>query len=533
VKSRGGKVKIGRGGRLVSILSFFPVVLLGEVPAGASAVTGEVYDLRTGEVLEGVKLAIEESEAVSGADGSYRLYEVEPGRRLLVAKKKGYALLYDDNFTVDENDEAWANVGMLPLEPDSEDVDGDFLDLLHERAPRVFGAEPISADLYELPLRVSFDRRGGFISEDHVRDLLEVQNKKLGGSYYKLSVEDEFWDVKLASIGAEEVESILVENAAGGWYVVAPERETFFFVDPRNVGPGNLALMRGGELGDFYRSVGAFLRLVMLAGRGADPRAVEPYELEDDIRIGTDLDAVVRLAYEAGPAGQLGKYRRSKKGRIAVLAGFSLGWGDTVAPGVYNAKGEELQFPTDYTLGYLEAGGGITYRGIVGDGGVWHTAIWAEDAEAEAPTADYVVFKEIRQVKSFWGRGGYRWDAVDEKFAVTPYGGYRYLKLEGYFHGQRRAGHFDLPDTIIAGTRRLEGPEAGLKVEWITGVGDLAVYLDYAEFFGESPSVHIAEGGVGAARWHGVGVYAFWRQFWNGTLDYRCGGIGFTGEFGL
>ncbi|UCE27818.1 MAG: hypothetical protein JSW52_03435, partial [Candidatus Coatesbacteria bacterium] len=387
-------------------------------------------------------------------------------------------------------------------------------------------------DLYELPLRVSFDRRGGFISEDHVRDLLEVHNKKLGGPYYTLA-DGGAWDVKLVSVGADELEPVLVENAAGGWYAVAPEREAFFFVDPRNAGPGNLALVRGGELGDFYRLTGAFLRSVLLAGRGALPAAVETYELEDDVRIGTDLDAVVRLAYEAGPAGQLGKYRRSKKARAAVLIGFTLGWGDTVAPGVSNATGEALRFPTDYTLGYFDIGGGITYHGIAGTGGVWHAAIWAEKAEEEAPTAEYIVYKEIRQVKSFFGRGGFRWDAVDEMLSITPYGGYRYLKLEGYFHGQRNAGHVDLPDTIIAGTRRLDGPEAGLKVDWITGVGDLTVYLDYAEFFGDSPPVHIAEGGIGAARWHGFGIYAFWRQFWNGTLDYRCGGLGFRGEFGF
>jgi hypothetical protein len=526
-------LKTTRGGRPVPATVMLAGVFACGVSAVAATVTGEVYDLRTGEVLAGVKITVEETEAVSAADGSYRLYEIEPGRRLLVAKKKGYALLYDDSFIVGEGDETWANLGMLPLEPDSEDVKGDFLDLLHERAPRVFGEQPISADLYELPLRVSFDRRGGFISENHVRDLLEVQNKKLGGTYYAFAGEDDGWDVKLVSIGREDVGTILVENAAGAWYAVAPERETFFFVDPRNAGPGNVALMRGAELGDFYRLTGAYLRFVLLAGRDAVPEAVHPYELEDDLRIGTDLDAVVRLAYEAGPAVQLGKYTRSKRGHAAVLGGFSLGWGDVVSPGVYNAKGEELEFPTDYTLGYLDMHGGATYRGIVGAGGIWHTGIWGENAEGEASTGDFVVFKEIRRVKSFYGRGGYRWDAVDEKVSITPYGGYRYLKLEGYFHGERAAGYGDPPDTIISGVRRLDGPEVGLKAEWITGVGDLAFYANYAEFFGEAPSIHIVEGGAGAARWHGVGVYAFWRQFWNGTLDYRCGGIGFAGEFGL
>ena len=121
-------------------------------------------------------------------------------------------------------------------------------------------------------------------------------------------------------------------------------------------------MIRGGDLGEFYRLVGAYLRYVLLAGRGEEPRVVTAQELRDDAKIGTDLDAVVRLVYESGPAAQLGIFRHSRKGRLAAIADFALGWGDAGNIGVFNRKKEELGFPTEYALGFFSAEGGFTYR---------------------------------------------------------------------------------------------------------------------------------------------------------------------------
>lgn len=498
----------------------------------AATVTGEVYDLRTGDVLPGVDIALGDARAQSANDGIYRLYEVEPGRYTLTLRKAGYALYYDDGFTVGPGDETWANIGMLPLEPDSPDVEGDFLDLLTARAPYMFTDVPIKRELYELPLRVAFERRGGFISDDHIRDLLEVQNKKLGGGFYKLAGPEEPWDVKVVSVDPAEAEPILVEGLNGEWQAVEAGRATFFRVHPGPAGFGSTAVLHGTELREVYRLLPAFLRRVLIAGRGAGPAEVLSAELAYDMKVATDLDAVAKLIYEAGPAGRLGVYRRSPAWRAAVLADFSLAWGDSVRLGALNPKGEELQFPTEYTLGFFSAGGGLSYGGFRATAGFLAVGIWTEDMGANEIPEEYIVLADRRRLRSYYGRGAYRWAAVDEKVSVTPYAGYRYMRLEGYFRGQ-------LPgtvsrETVVSGGRRLSGPECGAKAEWITGLGDLAFYVDWAEFFGGGGSpVHVAEGGIGAARWQGVGIYVFWRQFWNGTLDWRSGGIALAGEFGF
>jgi len=462
----------------------------------AAAVAGEVYDVRTGAVVAGAKVALGGEETRTHRDGTFKLLAAPRGAARIVARAPGYAVTVVQYLpAVPTPDETWQNLPLMPLAT-AAPYDGGFIGLFFERAPLYEPYEGcISARrLEDLPWRV---RAGGAGEEDLA--LLAAAVEDL----------NERWGTAIFEVAPGEGAEVDLDFEAGAYAF-------------RAAGPaGPRAAFEGGVTEENLSLVRAFLRSVVLTAAGGDG-AVTTESLKADEPWAEDLDAVVEIIYRERPDFDYDIFRRQAPARFSLLTDLYLAIGGYDRHGVTDENGAPVAFPLEYQMGQVTLACGGTYRNVWAKAGFWFSGIWEADAENLYESVGGTADKVLRRNFSHYYRAGYRVVPLGG-LRVSPFGGYRKFSVRGKYRGKDEPGSVD-PPLDIDYTTRYDGPEAGLSWDLVFGWYNFGVTGEYARVFSDE-GYNILETGLGVTNRVGVGTFAFARFYWGRSFDYTFGGL--------
>lgn len=487
---------LGRAARLWLISLCGCWVLAQPASVAAAAVSGEVYDVRTGAVVPGATVALGGERATAGQDGVFKLVAAPRGPATIVARAPGYGITVVRYLpVVPTPDETWRNIPLMPLAT-AAPYDGGFIDLFFENAPLYKPYEGnISARLIEdAPLAVV---ASGIAEEGRAALAARVEGL------------NELWGTTILEFG---------EGREAGIYLKFDDAAYSF-----NLGgeAGAVATFPGGASEENLRLAEGFLRRVVLKaadGGGALTRGA----LEADAPLAEDLDAVVEIIYREGSNFNYAIFRRQVPARFSVLTDLYLAIGGYDKHGVADEKGEAVVFPTEYQLGQITLALGGTYRDFWAKAGFWFSGIWEAGAEELYESEGGKAEKVLRRNFSSYYRGGYRL-APMRGLRVSPFGGYREFSVRGKYRGKYEPAGLE-PPLDVDYTTRYDGPEIGVGWDLAFGWYDFGVTGEYARVFADE-SYNLMETGFGVMNRVGVGTFAFARFYWGRSFNYTFGGL--------
>ncbi len=464
----------------------------------ATAVTGEVYDFRTGEVIPRARVKLGGEATAAGADGIYKIVAAPRKRSQLVAAAPGYAVTVMPYLPLSPAPrEFWQNVPLMP-ESTAGPYGSDFLDLFLRNAPleESFDGALVARRFEGLPLRVRV-----------------IDGTAAGRAEIERTVKalDEQWGLSIFEVSSEEEGVVELDFSAGpGPARFGDEggRPRAFF--PTGATDENIALAK------------AFLRRIVLAGSFERVDVTEA-SLRDGLPLAEDLDAIVEIIYREPGDFDYGIFRRWSPVPFLILTDFYLGIGGYSRHGVEDEAGRPVTFPMEYQLGQVALAGGSAYRNVWVKAGFWFAGIWDVNAEelfvapgARAPE------KVLRRNFSSYYRGGY-WLVPAAGVRVGPMAGYRELSIRGKFKGSANPAGTSAPLDLDY-TTRYDGLEAGFGGDVAFRRYNLGLFGEYARVFSD-PGYNILEFGFGAASAVGSGTFAFARMYWGQPMKYTFGGL--------
>jgi hypothetical protein len=486
------------GGRIGRRLLKLSALIFSYVPtlASAAAVTGEVYDLRTGAVVAGAEVTLAGETATADHDGFFKLIAAPRGPGRMVAKAPGYAVTVIPYLPVVPTPaEIWRNVPLMPLST-AGPYRGDFVGLFFENAPleELYGGYVLARRFEDLPLRVNVAGAGGPELELVAREV-EALNERWGTSILETTAED----------GGE----IHVE-----FYAAAA---SFLLKGPA----GAEASLPGGVTEENLALAAAFLRRVVLAG-GYGTGVLTAEALRADEAVAEDLDAVVEIIYREDADFNYAIFKRRAPSRFSILTDLYLGIGGYERHGVTDGSGEPVNFPVEYQLGQITLAGGVGYLNLWAEVGFWFAGIWDAKAEEAYVYEGVEVEKVLRRNFSSYYRAGY-WLTPAVGLRAGPFAGYRKFSVRGKFK-EALSPQGPTAPLDVDYTSHYDGFEAGIGGDVAFGWYNLGLFGEYARVFAGQP-YNLAEIGLGAVNRVGVGTYAFGRFYWGRPLDYTFGGL--------
>jgi len=464
-------------------------------PAVAAVVTGEVYDVRSGDVVPGASVIVAGEKAVTDKEGIYRLVAVDARPTELVARAEGYAVTVVAPLEPGGADaELWVSVPLLPRRAETR-AGGDFGAFFFARAPltRDDGGR-LTAKRRAAPGRVAV---AGTDDVAAVADAVAALNSA--------------WRAELltpAPAGAP----------AGGETVRLTFNANAYAFDIKGDGGASASFVGAPDARNVALTT-AFLRRVVLAEGGGG--AVTAAELNRDLPVAADLDAVIRIIYGEPPDFNYGVFRRRAPGRIFPLGDVALGIGSYGRSGVAAGDAGAASYPVRYDLGQVALTAGVAYLPFWVKGGWSFAGIWGGDAERladpEAPAEKVILRNRTVQLE-----GG-----VDLRvlpyIRVRPTAGYRWLTVHGEYKSgpapvvPARSADFDV-------TSRHDGPDAGMGVTGTLPWFNVNLYGEYARVFASRP-YNWLDVGAGPVNRIGVGTLASVRWYWGEDFKYTFGAL--------
>jgi hypothetical protein len=487
IRARGLILKVGLG-----LVPCLPAAIW------ATSVTGEVYDVRTGEVIPRAKVKLGGEATTGGADGIFKIVAAPRKKSQIVATAPGYAVTVMPYLPVSPGPrEFWQNVPLMP-ERTVGPYDGDFVDLFFRNAPLDEGFDgTLTARRFDqLPLTVRVVG-GARSSQGEIARTVKALDEKWGLSIFELAREEE---------GAVELD--FAAGAGPARFEDEGGRPRAFF--PQGAPDENINLAE------------AFLRRIVLAGR-LERVGVTEESLRKDLPLGEDLDAIVEIIYREPGDFDYGIFRRRPPVPVSILTDFYLGVGGYDRHGIRDEAGRPVKFPAEYQLGQVALAGGGSYRNVWVKAGFWFAGIWDVNAEelfvvpgGRAPE------KVLRRNFSSYYRGGYSLTpAVGVR--VGPLVGYRKLSIRGKFKESADPAGTSAPLDLDY-TTRYDGVEAGFGGDVAFQRYKLGLFGEYARVF-SNPGYNILEFGFGAVSAVGSGTFAFARIYWGQPMKYTFGGL--------
>lgn len=465
--------------------------------ARATAVAGEVYDVRTGTVVAGARVALGGEAATAGRDGLFKLVAAPRKPSHIVATAPGYAVTVIEYLPVAPAPrEIWRNVPLMPKATAGR-YDGDFVDLFFDNASlEEMGDGYLTVRRFEgLPLRIGITGGGPGEKADVVQRM-ELLNERWGLSILGVSDEGEP-SIDLRFVSGDETVSF--------GYSAGHPAATF----PEGTTAENLDLAE------------AFLRRVVLTGQ-LEGIEVTAEELRADIPVAEDLNAVVEIIYREPGDFNYAIFKRRPPARFSILTDLYLGVGGYKRHGVADGEGRPVDFPVEYQLGQITVAGGGAYRGVWAKAGLWFAGIWDVNAEELFAPAAGPTERVLRRNFSTYYRGGV-WLEPAPGIRLAPLAGYRTLSVRGKFKGAEDNAAATAPLDVDY-TTRYDGFELGLGSDVAFGWYNLGLFGEYARVFANRP-FNLAEFGFGAASRVGMGTFAYVRFYWGETLKYTFGGL--------
>jgi hypothetical protein len=487
---------LARAARLSSLLLCGFWALVQPAAVAAAAVTGEVYDIRTGAVVPGATVTLGGERATAAEDGIFKLVAAPRGPATIVARAGGYAVTVIPYLPLTPTpDETWLNIPLMPLATTAS-YDGGFIGLFFDRAPLYEPYEGVLAArrLEEIPLTVGV---AGLDEEGYaaLAARLEELNERWG--------------------------TTILELEAGGNPGVRLDFDALAYSCRLEKKAGATAALPGGATEENLALAEAFLRRVVLAaaeGESAWTRG----ELEADAPRAEDLDAIVEIIYRERPDFDYAIFRRQVPARFSILTDLYLAIGGYDRHGVTDEKGAPVVFPTDYQLGQITLAAGATYHNVWAKAGFWFSGIWEAGAEELYESAGGTAEKVLRRNFSDYYRGGYRLVPL-RGLRISPFGGYRRFSVRGKYLGQYEAAGLGVPLDIDY-TTHYDGPEAGVSWDLVFNWYDFGLTGEYARVFADE-GYNLVETGFGVMNRVGVGTFAFARFYWGRRFDYTFGGL--------
>jgi len=461
----------------------------------ATAVAGEVYDVRTGAVVAGAKIVLGGETATSGPDGLFRLVAAPRGPSPIIARAPGYAVTVIRYLPVAPTpEEIWQNVPLMP-EATAAPYSGDFVDLFFGRGSfeERYRGYVVARRPAKLPLGVYVAN----VDQDGVQAVER-----------RLEALNERWGTGILTVAAEGEAGVSLDFGPGGG-------EAFD-------GPAASAVFKGGVTEDNLDLAEAFLRRVVLAGGPGHMGVIKADALRADVPLARDLDAIVEIIYREPADFNYAVFKRRAPEPFLVLTDLYLGIGGYARHGVADASGRPVEFPAEYQLGQITAAAGGAYRGVWAKAGFWFAGIWEADAEELLVPGGARVDKVLRRNSSTYYLGGY-WLEPAAAVRVGPIAGYRTLSVRGKFKESANVGSPTAPLDIDY-TTRYDGFEAGIGGDVAFGRYGLGLFTEYGRVFA-APAYNLVEFGFGAVSRVGVGTFAFGRFYWGEALDYTFGGL--------
>jgi hypothetical protein len=463
--------------------------------ASATAVAGEVYDVRTGGVVAGAKVTLGGETAISGADGLFRLIAAPRGPSVIMARAPGYVVTVIRYLpVVPTPEEIWQNVPLMP-KATAAPYRGDFVDLFFERGSfeEIYEGYVVARRPEELPLGVCVAN----VEEDGAR--------AVEGRFEALN---ERWGTCILTVAAEAEADVRLDFGPG----VADAFD----------GYAASATFGGGVTEDSLDLAEAFLRRLVLFGGPGRIGVIKPAALRADLAFTEDLDAVVEIIYREPADFNYAIFKRRPPTRILVLTDFYLAIGGYARHGVTDESGGPVEFPAEYQLGQITLAAGGAYRGVWAKAGFWFAGIWDANAEELFIPGGVRADKVLRRNFSTYYRGGY-WLQPVAGVRMGPLAGYRTLSVRGKFEESARPESPTAPLDIDY-TSRYDGFEAGFSGDVAFGRYGLGLFGEYTRVFAARP-YNLAEFGFGAVSRVGVGTFAFARFYWGEPLEYTFGGL--------
>lgn len=479
------------------IIRPFPIALtvfIYSFSANAVTISGEVYDVRSGLPLTGVRLTCYDSAAVSEEDGSFILSDILPGERLLRALYDGYAVYEGLVEVTADSEELWLNLPMFPLRREATSTNEDFLRFF-KREATVIDKEP--GKWYRFPLIIAFAGEGFPLSD--TTTVLKTLNEELGRSFFKI-------------VDQEEAEIVFVSNG----------EETLV----------NFAKMPvielSGDINKQKKQLRAALLLAILNGKTetAGLKIKSDWERVDEEL--EDYISAARIVTSLGPGFDYDNYRYGIKDGNGLLFSFAGGPAHYTKTGWSNPRGEGYYPPINMGMAGLSAGIGMRLYGFVGEAGVLMiTGLAALEGEEHD---GLIITDYSHNFRAYGGGVGYDIPVKYGYLSVCPSVGWQEITIDGKYEA------VDTDDSAIfrrtEKKEALSGPYGGLKASLFTPWAKVGGYVEYRHIRADG-FIHYVDIGLGQAQWRGFGVYLNWRQYWNDKLSYVLVGIGMNGEIGL
>jgi hypothetical protein len=486
----------GRAARSLSFLLCGCWVLSQPAIVSAAALTGEVYDIRTGAVVPGATVVLGGEKATARQDGIFKLIAAPRGPASIVARAPGYAFTVVEYLPVAPMpDEIWRNLPLMPLDATSP-YPGGFMGLFLENAPLYEPYEGcISARrLEDLPLGIRAEGIG------------EEGRAELAARVERLN---ERWGTAIVELTAGREGAVALDF----------DGKSYSFCLGGTAGPR--ATFRGGATEDNLELAEAFLRRVVLTA-DENGREMTREALEADAPLAEDLDAVVGIIYRERPDFDYAIFKRRPPARFSLLTDLYLAIGGYDKHGITDESGTPVAFPVEYQMGQITLAGGGGYRDFWAKAGFWFSGIWEAGAEDLYESVGGEAEKVLRRNFSSYYRGGYRFIPLPG-LRVSPFGGYRRFSVRGKYRGKDDPRN-PKPPLDIDYTTRYDGPEAGVSWDLVFGWYNLGVTGEYARVFA-GDGFNLAETGFGVTNRVGVGTFAFARFYWGRSFNYTFGGL--------
>lgn len=466
------------------------------VGAEATAVTGEVYDIRSGAVVPGAVVALGGEETESREDGTYRIIAGPRRRDKLVAEASGYVVTVMEYMpVVPTPPEVWYNVPLMPRDT-ATPYEGSFSDLFFGRAPlRSAGRGYVVARrLDDLPLML------------YAPGLHAEEEAALTAFIGELN---ERWGTDLFAWGSGPEARVVMEFGAAGFLYEKDGAGRIRTAFPDATGENALPVVE------------AFLRQLVLAG-DSEAEGITEAGLRADVDYAEDLDAVVRIIYRESEDFNYGVFKRRAPSPFSILTDLYLGIGGYDKTGVTDETGDPVDFPTDYQLGQVSLAGGAGYRNFWVKAGFWFAGIWEVDAEELYSPGGVAAEEVLRRNFSTYYRGGY-WLWPVGAVRAGPFAGYRTLRIRGK-HKSPAVPEAVAPAIDLDYTDHYDGAEAGIACDVAPGWYNVGFTAEYARVFDED-GYNLFETGFGVVNRIGAGTFGFVRFYWGPAFKYTFAGL--------